>query len=104
MACLRARAQGALITPPSKNEYDLEAFEREARAMEREANRGDQEPIIGEGEERVDAYAAQREAFERLFRSGPDGPDDGYPPDGPQPPPGGPPQGGDFRDGPRGGF
>ena len=45
---------GVLITPPSKNEYDLDAFER----MSREERGG------------ADAFASQRATFERLFRDG----------------------------------
>jgi hypothetical protein len=46
--------QGALITPPTKNEYDVDAFDKYS------GNDG-----LG-----LDAYATQRAAFERLYLEG----------------------------------
>jgi len=64
---------GALITPPSKNEYDLDAFEQLNQPPAQRLDSGN-----GFGRDpstQVDKYAQQRAALERLFREGSDGPD-----------------------------
>jgi len=52
--------EGALITPPTKNEYDLDAFEKVSEGVVDESAA----LVDPEG---VDAFASQRAAFERLF-------------------------------------
>jgi len=65
--------QGALLTPPSKNEYDLDAFDRmafdrlHAEVEAREA--ANSVPT----EDMPDAFAAQRSMFEKLYSDGTEG-------------------------------
>jgi hypothetical protein len=80
------QSQGALITPPGKNEYDLDAFDR-VNAM---ASMDPSEMIGGEemmGADRPDAFASQRSMFEGLLAKDDDcGNDDCIvPPEGEEP-------------------
>ena len=58
-------AQGAVIAPPAKNEYDKDAFDRVA-AHDRAIAEGSEEGREAMDPFRPDAYAAQRAAFERF--------------------------------------
>lgn len=52
--------QGGLITPPTKNEYDVDAFDRASG-------------VVADGLDAYagfDAYASQRSVFERLYNEG----------------------------------
>ena len=55
--------QGALITPPTKNEYDLDAFEKLEEGAEVAAE-------AGADPDAPDAFASQRASFEKLFEDG----------------------------------
>merc|ERR1719337_626171 len=61
--------QGALITPPTKNEFNVDAYakQEEERAM---AARAEAEGLPEFGA--PDPFAAQRAYFEKLFHEGPD--------------------------------
>ena len=64
--------QGALITPPTKNEYDLDAFERlndPEGAAERAAVTSDAADAAPDPDA-LDAFAAQRAQFEKMFNNG----------------------------------
>ena len=62
-------SQGALITPPTKNEFNVDAYakQEEERAM---AARAEAEGLPEFGA--PDPFAAQRAYFEKLFHEGPD--------------------------------
>lgn len=61
--------QGSLVTPPSTNEYDNDAFDRlqAANMLGSLLGLGDEEAAT---EPAVDGYASERAALERLFTSG----------------------------------
>ena len=56
--CACASQQGALITPPSKNEYDTDAFEAQEQAEKAQTTEA----------AKADPFTSEREAFEHIFK------------------------------------
>lgn len=59
--------QGTLITPPTKNEYDHDAFDRLNGNGNAEVVDDPERRFPGDGTGRLDAYASQRQELESLF-------------------------------------
>ena len=60
--------QGALITPPTKNEFNVDAYAKQEEKVAQQQKEAEWGPAKGG----PDPFAAQRAYFEKLFQEGPD--------------------------------